>query len=332
MSVVVNRGLVHLTIPDNVVKQQTLVSASTTKTLINIILTFVNERDSLKTLLANMHTNTKINQLNGIRNPATEASLKAASANTNVGSYVYAADINTMITHVNDLASTCGSKTSSYQTVKCSYPQEKVTIREIVKQQEVPDMQLVDPITGVGIEDAEGNPVMVPGLRNPVAVLDSEGNPTYYTITGNQIFTEGPVSNADITQVITLCTNPSITCPNRVKLTGWTRLNSADGSGVINACSNVYRSQIVYDNGSTTPNTVPSVAVDEMITADTFNLIIANLITINNALDSYKGWWDGPCNGACQVTCQISCQSSCQLSCQNCYGGTCHNQNCGGFS
>lgn len=37
------------------------------------------------------------------------------------------------------------------------------------------------------------------------------------------------------------------------------------------------------------------------------------------------------CQLSCQSTCQVSCQSTCQISCQNCYGGTCHDQHCGGF-
>lgn len=332
MPTVVNRGMVHLTIPDPVTKQVTTVKASTTQTLISTILTFINERDSDKTLEANINTSTKISQLNGIKDPVAKSDLESSAFKTVPGSYVFASDINNMIKYVNDLTATCGSRTSSYQTVECSYPQPNVEIRQVVQETSVPDRQLVDPITGVPILDDAGKPVMVAGLKNPVPVLDNDGKPTYYTVSGDQIFTEGPITNIDVVQTITLCTNTSISCPNRTKLTGWVRTDSADPTAIVNVCTNTRRSQIVYNGGTTIANPIPTVNPGEFVKADTFNLIIANLIAVNNSLDSYKDWWDGHCSGACQLTCQVTCQTSCQLACQNCYGGTCHNQNCGGFS
>ncbi|MBR2248283.1 MAG: hypothetical protein IJ880_14885 [Bacilli bacterium] len=36
------------------------------------------------------------------------------------------------------------------------------------------------------------------------------------------------------------------------------------------------------------------------------------------------------CMTACMTSCMVSCMTTCMVSCQNCHGGTCHNQHCGG--
>ena len=341
-----NRGAVQYTEPGSVTAKTDNVSASFTRYLLTVLLTMMNERDSINKILANPATfgdgaradynngNTAgsgyaVKQLDGIVDKAKESEMVNAQNNIFKGQYVYAKDVNSIIKYTNELLTTVGSSNYSYQAIPCQYPLTNVTIIKHNDQAVVPDQALVDPITGVEVLDANGNKIMVPGYYNPVPVYDSQGNPTYYTVTGKQIYQEGPVVNADQTEVATLCGNTGITCPNRVARWGWSRADSADSVKMVNICSNTNRSQMVYNQSSAGGNAVTSVNVDEFITASTFNLISANLRLISTALDSYKDWWQ---NGGCNRSCQVSCQKSCQVSCQNCYGGTCHDQNCGGWS
>ena len=330
----VHRGNVILTIPDKVVAKKDLVTADRTRTLINIIKTFINERDSIekmKTTTGN-EAPAHLSQLSGIKDPTTEKNLTDAYNASYVNGPVYARDINHMINYTNELAVTTDSRVSSYQVAECQYPQRDVTIIKVNQTTRVPDMEMVDPVTGETVRDANGNPVMVPGFKNPVPLLDGDGNPVYYTKTGKQIFVEGPVVNTDETQKIIRCTNTGIVCPNRVKMSGYDYINDATPDHIVYACSNTKRNQIVFTNASSNRPSIPFVVTDEMIKADTFNLIIENLSAIDDALDSYKSWFDGPCAGSCQLACQTACQAACQLACQHCFFSTCHNQNCGGWS
>lgn len=330
----VHRGNVILTIPDKVVAKKDLVTADRTRTLINIIKTFINERDSIEKMktTAGNEAPAHLSQLSGIKDPTTEKNLTDAYNASYVNGPVYARDINHMINYTNELAVTTGSRVSSYQVAECQYPQRDVTIIKVNQTTTVPDMEMVDPVTGETVRDANGNPVMVPGFKNPVPLLDGDGNPVYYTKTGKQIFVEGPVVNTDETQKIIRCTNIGIVCPNRVKMSGYDYINDATPDHIVYACSNTKRNQIVFTNASSNRPSIPFVVTDEMIKADTFNLIIENLSAIDDALDSYKSWFDGPCAGSCQLACQTACQAACQLACQHCFFSTCHNQNCGGWS
>ena len=330
----VHRGNVILTIPDKVVAKKDLVTADRTRTLINIIKTFINERDSIEKMktTAGNEAPAHLSQLSGIKDPATEKNLTDAYNASYVNGPVCARDINHMINYTNELAVTTGSRVSSYPVAECQYPQRDVTIIKVNQTTTVPDMEMVDPVTGETVRDANGNPVMVPGFKNPVPLLDGDGNPVYYTKTGKQIFVEGPVVNTDETQKIIRCTNIGIVCPNRVKMSGYDYINDATPDHIVYACSNTKRNQIVFTNASSNRPSIPFVVTDEMIKADTFNLIIENLSAIDDALDSYKSWFDGPCAGSCQLACQTACQAACQLACQHCFFSTCHNQNCGGWS
>ena len=377
MAIVVNRGAVHVTIPNSVQAGKDKVSANLTKTLIGVILTFMNERDSIFALKADPKTTNKIKQLNGIADKSKENALHSASNNTVAGKFVYASDINTMITYANELVNTMGVRSTSYQTKTCTYVLRNKTLIKINPEKTVPDQPKVDPVTGETQYDANGKVIMVPGFKNPIPVLDAEGNPTYYTVTKQQIFTEGPITNEDETQVLHVCGNTGIACVNRSMLSGWKHIDSSN-SDPVPICTNDQRNQLSDGSIPLDASQVPSVAKDELIEADTFNLIIANLIAVNSALESYADWWGAAggcsitcqskcqaiCQSACQTTCQISCQDTCQLSCQeacqtvcqnacqhscqttcqtacqqacqlacqSCFGGTCHNQNCGGFS
>lgn len=377
MAIVVNRGAVHVTIPNSVRAGKDKVSANLTKTLIGVILTFMNERDSIFALKADPKTTNKIKQLNGIADKGKENALNGARSNTAAGKFVYASDINTMITYANELVNTMAVRSTSYQTKTCTYVLRNKTLVKDNPEVVIPDQPKVDPVTGETQYDANGKVIMVPGFRNPVPVLDANGKPTYYTVTKQQIFTEGPVSNEDETQVLNLCGNKGIACVNRSMLSGWKYIDSA-APGPIPICTNDQRNQLSDGSIPLDASQVPSVAQDQMIEADTFNLIIANLIAVNGALESYADWWGAGggcsvtcqtkcqaiCQSACQTTCQISCQDkcqlacqdkcqtacqnacqygcqttcqtacqdACQLACQSCYGGTCHDQNCGGWS
>jgi len=66
------------------------------------------------------------------------------------------------------------------------------------------------------------------------------------------------------------------------------------------------------------------------ISANLYQAIVSNLQIISSNLDSVNNWWDS--SDVCALSCQVACQQACQLACQSCYGGTCHNQNCGGWS
>ena len=341
MAVQVHRGSINLTIPNKVKPREDIVSADTTKTLLNIIKTFINERDSIEKIKATKGNGapTKYTQLSGIINKTTEKNLTDAYNSTYKEGLIYARDINHMINYTNELVTTTGSRVTSYEVAECEYPQRDVTIIKFNKEITVPDMELVDPVTGVAVLDGDGKPVMVPGYRNPVPLLDGDGNPTYYTVTGKQIFTEGPTVNVDETQKIIRCTNTSIVCPNRVKMMGYGYTDTETPDNIVYACSNTKRNQLVISSASTGKTPVATVNTDDMIRADTFNLIIDNLEAINKALDSYKSWFGiddngnyGPCAGTCQLTCQTACQAACQLACQHCFTQTCHNQNCGGWS
>ena len=378
MSILVNRGAVHFTIPNGVVAGVDKVKASTTVNLINIILTLLNERDSINTLKADPKTTNTIKQLNGILDKNAESTLVASRNKTTSTSPVYASDVNVMIKYVNELVDTCGVKTAGYQDKACEFPKNNQTIIKYKTQPVVPNQQQVDPVTGEPITDINGDPVMIPGFKNPVPLLDSNGKPTYYTVTGKQIFIEGPINNKDEKDTIVKCGNTGITCPNRVAMSGYDYADEVTPNHIVYACSNPTRSQLVYGSSSIAATHVTNVDAGQMIKADTINNIISDIIAINAALDTYRDWWgadsgckitcqtkcqaicqgacqtacelscqqacqlacqdtcqtacQSACQTACQLTCQISCQQACQLACQSCHGGTCHNQNCGGFS
>ncbi|MDT8900943.1 hypothetical protein [Anaeroselena agilis] len=82
--------------------------------------------------------------------------------------------------------------------------------------------------------------------------------------------------------------------------------------------------------GDTFTDMVPLPAVDEPFKGPVLNAIVQNLNIISNNFDQVNGWWNS--NDYCARTCQVACQSSCQIACQGCYSGTCHVQNCGGWS
>lgn len=377
MAIVVNRGAVHVTIPNSIRAGKDKVSANLTKTLIGVILTFMNERDSIFALKADPKTTTKIKQLNGIADKGKENALNGAKNNTAAGKFVYASDINTMITYANELVNTMGVRSTSYQTKTCSYVLRNKMLIKLNPVIEVPDQPKLDPVTGEKQYDADGKVIMVPGFHNPVPVLDANGKPTYYTVTKQQIFTEGPIVNEDETQVLNVCGNTGIACVNRSMLNGWKLIDSA-ASAPVSICTNDQRNQLSDGSIPLGASQVPSVAKDQLIEADTFNLIIANLIAVNGALESYADWWGAAggcsvtcqskcqaicqsacqtaceiscqdacklacqstcqsacqtaCQYHCQTTCQTACQDACKLACQSCHGGTCHDQNCGGWS
>ena len=75
---------------------------------------------------------------------------------------------------------------------------------------------------------------------------------------------------------------------------------------------------------------VPTVHAGTDAYATIQNNLIGALRSMSNTLNTYNNLWDN--NDYCALSCQVACQASCMLACQSCHGGTCHNQNCGGWS
>lgn len=348
MAVVVRRGVVKVTIPNAVTAHKTKVSANMTKTLIGVILAFLNERDSIFALKADPTQKYKIKQLNGIVDKSKEDALNNASSNTAAGKFVYASDINTMITYANELVNTVGVHTQSYKMQPCSYAKKNVVIVDNPPDPVVPDQPKLDPVTGEKIYDGDGNVIMVPGFKNPIPLLDKDGNPCYYTVTKEQIFIEGQTEFPDVEQTITLCTNTGIPCTNRNLLTGWIYRDRGDVNPTIPVCTNPQRNQLSDGSVPLDASQIPSVSKDDLIESSTFNMVIANLIAVNSALESYSSWWgidgackvtcqvkcqafcEGPCQATCEISCQLGCelacqdcQKTCEISCQNCQGNVC---------
>jgi hypothetical protein len=325
-----NRGVVVYTEPKDVARGDAIL-ATDTSYLLSVLLVTMNERDSINRIMNNPDNyGTPLQQLSGIIDPAKENEMSTVRASIGVDVPIYASYVNTVIKYTNEMVRTCGGASSQLTIITCTYPYQD-TIIKVEAEVVVLDQQKVNPVTGVGIVDASGNAVMIPGFRNPIPVLDANGNPTYYTVTKKQIFKEGPeIETPDTSLSERLCGNISISCPNRVKQYGWKSESSSEDLGYVWVCSSTQRQAVVVVPGSISGDAVPSVNKGDIIYASTFIAIATNLRLISQALDSYKDWWNP--NGSCSRTCQVSCQKPCMLSCQSCYGGTCHNQNCGGWS
>lgn len=320
-----DRGAVHYTEPADV-KAGDEIYANSTEYLLEVLLTVMNERDSWNRIKANP-TAMNLSQLSGIADPSKETDMRTTKALIIPNNPVYATWINTIIKYTNEMASTVGNTYTKMESRPCQFPVNKILIQK-EEQKTVPDMQEVDPVTGIGVTNADGTPKMIPGYKNPVPVLDKDGNPTYYTVTKMQIYQEGPITNTDKTGGYNVCTNPGLECSNRVKMYGWADTGSAYDPGYVYECTNTNRVQAVEYSNGTGSAAVDSVVAGQKIFASTFIAIASNLRKVSQAIDAYGPWNDGKC----ALYCQVTCQQPCQLSCQNCYGGTCHNQNCGGFS
>lgn len=127
---------------------------------------------------------------------------------------------------------------------------------------------------------------------------------------------------------VNICSNTSISCPNRETRNGYKDEASADEPGYVIICTSTQRPEVQTVGAGTLE--IPRVSANEIVYAQTWTYISQYLRQVSEALNKYKGTWDSI--GACVLTCQVKCQASCQLVCQSCYGGTCHNQNCGGMS
>lgn len=331
----VKRGDVNLSIIDGVTKGVDFIAAANTENLIKAALTLMNERDSINRILLNP-SGMYQRLYSGISDKNKEAELTTSLVRSKPNEPIYAKDINVLIKYTNELSSTTAKSRYVMKSAECAYYQDNITIHKIENPAVIPDRQDVDPITGVPIFNPNGTPKMVPGFRNPVPVLDENGNPTYYTVTHEPIVVEGPeILTPDITQIIRICNNLEIPCNNRSILTGWKRSDMTSGGNRVGICTNINRMQMVLETISdSSSSNIPSVEIGELIKADTFTHIAKNLRSISEAIGDQSKIIDndGACNSACQLRCQVSCQLSCQLSCQSCYGGTCHDQNCGGFS
>ena len=325
-----NRGGVKYTEPTDVSVGEPIY-ADHTKYLLQVLMTVMNERDSINTIKANEDGYSKnINQLNGIANVAKKSEMEAIYNTIKPKeTEVFASYINSIIKYTNEITSTFGKYSVKAELALCQFPYTAIIIKK-EEQPIIPDMQKVDPITGVGLVDSSGAPIMVAGYKNPVPVLDASGNQTYYTVTHLPIYQEGPLTNVDKTDTVTLCGNPNIECPNRSKLYYWKEVSNAADPGFVYLCKNQYRDQAIYQPSTIATDQIKYVNKGDLIKASTFTGISKNLRAISEALDTYKTWWNT--DGTCAKTCQVSCQRICMLACQSCHGGTCHDQNCGGFS
>lgn len=81
-----------------------------------------------------------------------------------------------------------------------------------------------------------------------------------------------------------------------------------------------------YDGGyANAANVVVTPGMD--IKASHVNTVSAIIDNLANILATYDRWFDS--SGVCALSCQVQCQVGCQVTCQSCYGGQCHNKNCG---
>lgn len=167
-----------------------------------------------------------------------------------------------------------------------------------------------------------------------MTIVNNITNLIYTGDWSNASIAVGQASAVNVYQIdnFTLCSNPSIDCPNRSKMYGWDKYFTADSNrnGYVYVCTKPTRTVIQYKASAGSSTSITNVNAGDLILASTYNVISANLRAVSAMLNNYAGWWD--INGRCALSCQVSCQKACMLACQSCYGGTCHNQNCGGWS
>lgn len=150
------------------------------------------------------------------------------------------------------------------------------------------------------------------------------------------------VINDDIVKANVVPTPRYVTTTNSADTPTSTLLNATkENIKKANSVVNININNIIqgtnYLESKARKNLVNLPDVDKYITGqdsvpkiDKINLMINNLKTISSNLDNtYSRYFS---NSYCKVSCQVKCQYACQLACQSCYGGTCHNQNCGGWS
>ena len=93
--------------------------------MIDVILININERDSINTIASDpAHNTNKDYQLGGIKDKNVETALNNAKTRVNnTNEPLYAADVNTMITNVEDLATTMVKPTTATRVITCTYVQ-----------------------------------------------------------------------------------------------------------------------------------------------------------------------------------------------------------------
>lgn len=131
------------------------------------------------------------------------------------------------------------------------------------------------------------------------------------------------------TEEVQVCTSGlDLVCPNRVYMDGYQDQNQSESPGFVYVCSNPVRQEMrpVSSNSFS----ISRVSKDEIVYASKWTLISQYLREISSTFDedSDKNFDE---DGLCEITCMVKCQSRCEITCQSCYGGTCHNQHCGGL-
>ena len=335
------------------------IKASPTQYLLSVLLITMNERDSINKIMSNPDGyGNKVTQLNGIADPAKQTEMNSVRSSIVKGAPVYASWVNTIVKYTNELTNTLGAPATALQTVDCTYAYSDTIIS---KQKEPENIPITDISyysdkyintdgslkTSVGVVDrcnvGDGtykyykhntiSPELTIDISKYIQIYPNKdlpaNNPSGYFVLIEYTKDVYGTTNIDNTKVVNLCGNASIECSNRSRLYSWKSTSSAVDPGYVNICNNSKRQVVVNIQGSISAIPVPTVNKGDIIYASTFTAIATNLRLISKTLDGYTSWWN---NGSCAKTCQTSCQRACMLSCQNCYGGTCHDQNCGGFS
>ena len=331
-----NRGKVVYYEPQNV-HIGDIIRASSTKYLLSVLLVTMNERDSINRIRNNPDNyGNKLQQLSGIADNNKESEMNATYNAIQPLTPVYASYINSIIKYTNEMAKTCGGAAAILSPVACKYP-APATIEQSLTSPG--SLLALDEKTGLPATDVTGAQIgLIPITTTPTRVVDANnvpqnfdnGSAKYSTLYNNTTYYVTFTEQTPIIKPATLCGNPSLECPNRSRLYGYKNQAVGADPGYVYLCNNTTRQEITYTSGGAVAAPINNVNVGDIIYASTFTAISTNLRLISQALDTYKSWWDP--NGGCALSCQTSCQRACMLSCQNCYGGTCHNQNCGGFS
>lgn len=127
---------------------------------------------------------------------------------------------------------------------------------------------------------------------------------------------------------VNLCSNLNISCPNRQYRYGYKDQASATEPGYVILCTSSSRPITVTAGAGNLA--ITRVNSGEIVYASTWTYIAQYLRQVSSAMDKWKISWTD--NGRCNLTCMTACQTACQLTCQRCFGGTCHNQHCGGIA
>lgn len=142
----------------------------------------------------------------------------------------------------------------------------------------------------------------------------------------HQVFNE---FNRELNAINIIKSNPDMHNNKQYRLAGGNAIPEGDAACKSNG--DIYAKDIndLVDALAKVGQTCDKVSVGEIPVGTKIEKIIGALWNIDGKLDGSSSLWNGMW---CALSCQVSCQQSCMLACQSCHGGTCHDQNCGGWS